>query len=425
MTKRSMSLLALLLVAGLLLAACGGAEEAAAGPADEAVVEEAADEPADEASDEAMEEDPWGYMVFEPGTEIKLAVSSALSGGYAVYGQDMLNGTELAIEDFGGELEGWALTVEGGDDGCEGAAGVTVAEQFAADPQVLAVIGPMCSGSVYPASDIYADGNVVMVTPSSTAVVITARGYENIFRTVANDDLQAEVTVGYLTEDLGLTSLAVLHDQSLYGEGIGQAVSDKFEATGGTVTAFEGITRGESDYSAVINDVLTTEPEAIYWGGMDAEGALLINQLRAAGFEGVFFGPDGIKSVPSYIEASGGAAEGSYATFGAVAGAVGVEEWNARFAEKFGGDPVAYGPGSYDSAMIILNAAQAVAFVDGDGNLNIPRKAMADQIRSTPYDGVTGHLEFTETGDLGKVSITVFQVADGDFVDVKTVSFGE
>jgi branched-chain amino acid transport system substrate-binding protein len=241
---------------------------------------------------------------------------------------------------------------------------------------------------------------------------------------VANDGLQAEVTVGYLTEDLGLTTLAVIHDQSLYGEGIGQAVSDYFEAADGTVTAFEGITRGESDYSAVVNNVLDTEPEAVYWGGMDAEGALLVNQLRAAGFEGVFFGPDGIKSVPSYIEASGGAAEGSYATFGAVAGAVGVEEWTARFSEKYG-EPVAYGPGSYDSAMMILNAADTVAFVDGDGNLNIPRKALADQIRSTPYDGVTGHLEFTETGDLGKVSITVFQVVDNDFVDVKTVSFGE
>ncbi len=425
MSKRFVSFLVVLMMAGLLLAACGGG-------ADEAAVEEpaaeeaAAEEPAAEeaAAEPAMEEDPWGNMVFEPGTEIKMAVSSALSGGYAVYGQDMLNGTTLAVEDFGGDLMGWSLIVEGGDDGCEGAAGVTVAEQFAADPQVLAVIGPMCSGSAYPASDIYAEKHVIMLLPSVTAVVITNRGYENIFRTVANDDLQAKVTVDFLTEDLGIKTLAVLHDQSLYGEGIGQAVSDKFEAAGGTVTGFEGVTRGESDYSAVVNNILTGEPESIYWGGMDAEGALLINQLRAAGFEGVFIGPDGIKSVPSYIEASGGAAEGSYATFGAVAGAVGVEEWNAHFAEQFG-DPVAYGPGSYDSAMIILNAAKAVAYVDDAGNLNIPRFAMAEQIRATAYDGVTGHLEFTETGDLGKVSITVFQVVDGDFVDVKTVAFGE
>ena len=59
---------------------------------------------------------------------------------------------------------------------CEGAAGVTVAEQFSADPNVLGVIGPMCSGSVVPAEDIYAANHVIMITPSSTAVAVTANG---------------------------------------------------------------------------------------------------------------------------------------------------------------------------------------------------------------------------------------------------------
>jgi branched-chain amino acid transport system substrate-binding protein len=407
MSKKIFLLLSILIVSVMFLSACGtdGGD-------------------ANNTGDDGMAEDEWGYITFAPGETIKLAVSSAMSGGYAVYGQDMANGVEMAIADFGGSLLGWDVIVEAGDDGCEGAPAVTVAEQFSADPTVLGVIGPMCSGSVFPASDIYADHNVLMITPSSTAVIITARGYENIFRTVANDDLQAEVTVGYLFDDLGLTTLGVLHDQSLYGEGIAQAVSDKFEAAGGSVLAFEGLTRGETDYSAVISTVLADNPEAVYWGGMDAEGALLINQMRAAGFEGIFFGPDGIKSVPTYIEASGGAAEGSFATFGAVAGAVGAEEWEVRFTELYGA-PVAYGPGSYDSAMIILQSAEAVAFVDDDGNLQIPRKALAEQVRATPYDGVTGHLEFTETGDLAKVSITVFEVVDGDFVQVKTVDFGD
>ena len=443
MSKKIFTIVALLLVAALALTACGGGEEpsntgntentgttedagntADTGDAEDMAEEENMAEEEDMADEEPMAEDDWGYITFEPGETITLAVSSALAGGYAAYGQDMVNGVEMAIADFGGTLEGWTVEVAGYDDACEGAPAVTVAEQIAADPAILGVIGPMCSGSVYPASDIYADNNVIMITPSSTAVVITARGYENLFRTVANDDLQAETTVGFLNGDLGLTTLGIMHDQSLYGEGIAQAVSDKFEAAGGTVTAFEGITRGETDYSAVISNVIADSPEAVYFGGMDAEGALLINQLRSAGYEGVFFGPDGIKSKPTYIDASGGAAEGSYATFGAVAGAVGVEEWEARFTEAYGA-PVAYGPGSYDSASILLQAAAEVAFVDADGNLQIPRHALAEQVRSTPYDGVTGHLEFTDTGDLGRVSITVFEVQDGDFVQVKTVDFGE
>lgn len=413
MSKRLWFVLALLAMVSILVAACSPAATEAPAAEEPAANEPAAEEPDDE----------WGNIVYAPGDKVKIGMSSALTAGYAVYGQDMLNAVQMAAEEFG-DLLGWEVVVEGGDDGCEGAPGVTVAEKFAADPTVLGVVGPMCSGTVVAAEKIYGDHNIVMITPSSTAVVVTAQGYETVFRTVANDELQAQVTAEFLNGDLGLTTLAVVHDQSVYGEGIAQAVKDKFEALGGTVTAFEGLTRGDVDLSAVI-DVLTEEnPEAVYFGGMDAEGALLINQLRAAQFEGVFMGPDGIKSVPTFIEASGGAAEGSYATFGAVGGATGYEEFEANFTDKFGA-PVAYSPGSYDSARILLQAAAAVAYVDGEGNLVVGRKALADKIRETPFAGVTGNLEFTETGDLSKVSITVFKAENGDFVEVKTVNFGE
>jgi branched-chain amino acid transport system substrate-binding protein len=412
MSKRFL-IISLLTIGMVLFAACGGAA-----PADEAT---SAETPAEAA--ESTAEDEWGYITVPAGEKVVLGLSSALSAGYAAYGQDMLNGVTVAVQDFG-DLNGWEIAVEGGDDQCEGAPGVTVAEQFSSNPYLLGVVGPMCSGTVVPAMDVYGENHVLMITPSSTAIPVTAAGYQNVFRIVANDDLQAQVAVDYLFNELGMTSLAIVHDQSIYGEGIAQAVHTKFEAAGGTVTGFEGITRGDQDFSAVVSTILEADPDAIYWGGMDAEGALLVNQLRAAGFEGVFFGPDGIKSVPSFVEASGGAAEGAYMTFGAVGGATGYEEFEAKFKEQFG-DPIAYGPGSYDAAMIMLNAAKAVATVDSDGNLVIPKKALADMVRATPYDGITGHLEFDEKGDLKVVSLTVFQAQGDELVPLKVYNFGE
>jgi len=369
--------------------------------------------------------DPWGSIVISPGQSLKVGLSSALAGGYAAYGTDMLNGVDLAIEKFGGTLHGFTLASDAQDDACEGAAGVTVAEQFSADPNILGVVGPMCSGSIVPAEDIYAANHVVMITPSGTAVAVTAKGYENVFRTVPNDDLQAQVTVDYLTKVLNLTSLAIIDDQSIYGEGLATAVKNDFVAAGGTVTSFEGINRGESDYSAVVSTSIAGNPQGVYFGGMDAEGMKLVVQFRAANFTGVFFGPDGIKSQPSFADAAGPAAEGAYMTFGAVGGAAGYEDFLAAFKAKFGGDPVAYGPGSYDAATILLQAADKVATVDANGNLVIGRKALADAIRATPFTGVTGHLEFNETGDLKVVSITVFQVQKGTITPVKEYSFGE
>ena len=419
MSKRFFIIASLLTIAMVLFAACGGTA-----PADEAApVEEAAPAEEEAAAEETSAEDEWGYIVIPAGEDVVVGLSSALTAGYAVYGQDMLNGVTVAIQDFG-DLQGWNLAVEGADDQCEGAPGVTVAEQFSANPYLLGVVGPMCSGTVVPASAIYGENKVLMVTPSSTAVKVTAQGYENIFRIVANDDLQATVAVDYLMNELGAQSLGIVHDQSIYGEGIALAVQSKFEEAGGTVTGFEGLTRGDQDFSAVISTIMEGNPDAVYWGGMDAEGALLVNQLRGAGFEGFFFGPDGIKSVPSFVEASGGAAEGAFMTFGAVGGATGYDEFETKFTDQFGA-PVAYGPGSYDAAMIILNAADAVASVDEDGNLVIPKKALADQVRATPHSGITGYLEFDENGDLKVVSITVFKAENGDLVPVKVYDFGQ
>ena len=410
--KKNVFALLSLITALAFVTACGGATATQASSAVETTAEVAAG-------------DEWGEIVVPAGTNVKIAVSSGLTGSYAVYGQDMLNGVNLATEKFGGKLKGFDVVVEGGDDLCEGAPGVTVAEQFSADPYVLGVVGPMCSGSAVPAAKIYSKNHVIMITPSVTAVVVTALGYENLFRVVANDDLQAKVTVDWLTQELGVKKLGIVHDQSLYGQGIAEAVQKKFTDAGGTSTGIEGLNRGDTDFSAVVSTTLAGEPEAVYWGGMDAEGALLVNQLRKAGFTGYFFGPDGVKSKPSFVDASGGAAEGAYITFGAVGGATGYEEFLAAFQAKFGGDPVAYAPGSYDAALIILQAADKVATVDADGNLVIGRKALADAVRATPYDGITGHLEFTDTGDLGAVSITVFKVVDGEIVPQADFDFGE
>lgn len=404
----------IVVIAALVLSAGCGAKTAAptvAAPATQAATE--------------VPKDTWGELVIPKGGEIKIGVSSALSAGYAVYGKDMLDGTNLAVEKFGGTLKGFKVVVVGGDDQCEGAPGVTVAEQFSADPAILGVVGPMCSGTIVPATDIYAKNHILMITPSGTAVAVTARGFENIFRTIPNDDKQAEVSVEYLTKELGVKTLAVVHDSSIYGQGIAEAVRTKFTAAGGKVSSFEGVTRGETDFSAVVSAVLAGKPEAVYWGGMDAEGALMVNQLQKGGFKGVFFGPDGIKSKPSYVDASGGAAEGSYITFGAASGATGYDEFLVAFKAKYGSDPVAYGPGSYDDAMIMLKAADAVGKVDKDGNLVIGRKALVDYIRANPWEGVTGRFVFDKKGDPTVVNLTVFKVIGGEIVPQKEYKFGE
>jgi len=361
--------------------------------------------------------------VVPKGSEVIIGVSSPLSAENADFGQEMLNGVNLAIEKFGGSLKGFKVVALSGDDKCEVAQSVTVATQFSARADMLGVIGPMCSGSVVPVSEIYSKVHLLMISPSAQSVIVTARGLENVFRIIPNDNHQAQVAADYLYNILKVKALGIVQDQSASGQGLADAVQVYFKVAGGTITGYQGINVGETDFSAVIATILSGKPDAIYFGGTDAEAALLVDQLRKAGFTGYFFGTDGIASNPWFVDESGGAAEGAFMTFSEVDGQTGYDEFLATFKDKFNGEPFGYGPGSYDAAMIMLKAADAIATVDNDGNLVISRKALADEVRSTPFDGVTGHIEFTSTGDLSAVSITVFKVVNGEFLAQKEYKF--
>jgi len=367
--------------------------------------------------------DTWGELIIPKGSVVKIGVSSPLSAPHADFGQDMLNGVNLAIEKFGGSLRGFKIVAVGGDDQCEVDPSMFVARQFSADAHMLGVVGPMCSGSVGPTSEIYSNAHLLVINPSSTLVIALERSFENIFRIIPNDNQQAQVTVNYLYNVLKVKALGIIQDNNVYGQGLADAVQIYFKVAGGTVTGYQGITSGDTDFSPVIAIMLSGKPDAVYFGGFDADGALIVNQLRKAGFKGVFFGSDGIKSKPFFVDKSGGAAEGAFMTSGAVGSQSGYDEFLSAFKAKFNGEPVAYGPGSYDAAMIMLQAADAVATVDNDGNLVISRKALADKVRSTPFDGVTGHIEFTSTGDLSTMSITVFKVVNNEIVAQKEYQF--
>ena len=131
---KSLKFVVVLTVLAMLFTACAPKATPTAAPVatDAPVVTEAP------AATEAVPADPWGNIVIPAGQTVKIGLSSALAGGYAVYGTDMLNGVDLAIEQFGGKLHGWTVVSDGQDDACEGASGVTVAEKFSADPLLSA-----------------------------------------------------------------------------------------------------------------------------------------------------------------------------------------------------------------------------------------------------------------------------------------------
>jgi branched-chain amino acid transport system substrate-binding protein len=292
---------------------------------------------------------------------------------------------------------------------------MAIAEKFSADPLFVGLIGHMCSGSSIPASKTFEKNGFSMISPSSTAAEYTARGMQNVFRTCFNDAVQGKVAAEYAAKVLKLKTAAVLHDKSQYGQPIAENFKTTFESLGGKVVTFEGVTRGDKDFRPILTKIKPMNPQAVYFGGMAAEGALVARQMRDVGINKAnYMSDDGCYSVPDFIEGAGTASDGAYVTFARPAGAE-YEKWAQRFEERFGNPPVTFAPQAYDAALAMLKAIESAGKVQDDGSLLIGKKALADAIRSVEFQGATGKVGFTETGD-SQSTVVVWQVKDKKFV---------
>ena len=412
MLKRS-AFLSLLLAAALLLAACAAAPPAAEAPAGEASMEEA---PAGMS----------GKVVVEAGGMIRIGGSFALTGPIPTLGLDIRQGAELAVDDLNaaGGFEGFMFELVAEDGACDGTQGTNVGNKFAADETIAAVTGGTCSGETFGLMPILQEARIPFVSPSATNPDITSPNCDLCNRVALSDALQGATDARYLFSDLGLTRVAVVHDNSDYGKGVAEVFQNSITGLGGEVTGFEGVQVGDTDFRAMLARVGAGGPEAIFFGGYATEAGLIAQQMtETPGLEEtVFMSVDGAFTL-QYIQAAGGAAEGTYISLLAGDDSEALNaEFDAKYIEKFGVSPDelgAFHSQSYDSVMLIAAAIAAVASIDDSGSLVIDREELISAIRSVDaFDGLTGTIKCDDTGECGAGGVQIYKVTDGAFVQV-------
>jgi branched-chain amino acid transport system substrate-binding protein len=364
-------------------------------------------------------EDEWGVVVIKPGEKVRIGAAMALSGDLAVLGEDIKYGVDMILEDIP-DIEGFPLEIVYEDDTCTGEGGTAVANKFAADPTILAVVGHMCTMPSVPAKDIYAKAGIPMVSMSATAAQLTADCGPVFNRIAFNDNKQGEEAVKYISEVMGIKNIAVMHDTTTYGKALADYVNEHWPETGGAVTGYEGITPGDTDFRAVLTKIAAGEPELIYFGGFFTEAAYIAQQKNEVGMEStILFSDDGTKS-DAFIEAAGEAGEGAYATSVATEETERLQDVRARFKDKYGvevGELGPFAPNGYDAAAVILNAIQQVAVKGDDGSLYVGRKALTDAIRSTKdLDLLGGMITCDECGDCAAAQPQFNVVQGGQWV---------
>src|SRR5947209_17023923 len=148
----------------------------------------------------------------EAQAQVKIGVAGPVTGANAAFGAQLNQGVGQAVEDINkaGGLLGEKLELEVGDDVSDPKQGVSVANKFVGDG-VKFVIGHFNSGVTIPASDVYAESDILFITPSATNPKITDRKLWDAFRTCGRDDQQGMLWAEYARDNLKDKKIAVLH----------------------------------------------------------------------------------------------------------------------------------------------------------------------------------------------------------------------
>lgn len=367
-----------------------------------------------------------------PGKTIKIGWAGDLSKQLVKPSQGILYGLQLAVaqRNKAGGVKGVQVEIIPLDDQCDGPKAAEVAKQFVNDPDIYAIVGHVCSGASIPASDIYQNAKIVMVSPSSTAFAVTARGLSVVNRVVFADDQQVLVLATYLYKEVGLRKLALFDDGQSYGRGLSVAMEREFKRLGGDIVNSTTLDKDRLDYRDALKRLLDVNPDGLFFGGYPGPAAVLAQQMKATGLKNTkLIGADGIYT-SEFLQKSGVDADGAIAS--AVVQRIDearVTAFKTEFESTFGvkyDDVSPYQPNAYDAAMVVLNALDKVTSVAADGKVTINRDNLIQAVRATKdFNGLTGILTCNAKGECGAGDVSINVVKTGKWEQLKIYRQGE
>jgi branched-chain amino acid transport system substrate-binding protein len=326
--------------------------------------------------------------------QIKIAIGGPITGGSAAFGAQLKNGVEQAVADINaaGGILGQKLVMSIGDDRADPKEGVSTANKFAADG-VKYVIGHFNSGVTIPASEVYLENGIMVITPAATNPKVTDRpGMWNVFRVCGRDDQQGVVAGGFIAQKFKGKRVAVVHDKTTYGQGLAEETRKAMNAKGVKEVMFEGINKDDKDFTALVSKLKAANPDLIYWGGLHDTAGLIVRQMRDQGVKAPLMGGDGITD-DEFAAIAGPGAEGTLMTYSPDPRNNPANKDLVAVFRKKGFEPQAYTLYSYAAVQIIKQAAEQAKSVD-------PKKVAEVMHSGKAFKTALGDISLDKKGDV-------------------------
>lgn len=345
---------------------------------------------------------------------IKFGVAGAHSGDLASYGLPSINAAKLVIDQVNaaGGVNGMQVELLSEDDVCKPEIATNTATKLVSDG-VDVVLGHICSGATKAALPIYDAAGVLVISPSASSDDLTLSGdYKNFYRTIAFDSAQAELDVDFVLNKLGAKKVAVLHDKGDYGKGFAELAKGMLETDGtAEVVLYEGVDPKAVDYSAIVQKIKKSKADVILYGGYHPAASKIVGQVKKKRIKADFLGPDGVKD-KTFIKVAGKRSEGAYASGPKdISSNQMTKDAIAKHKEVFGADPGAFFENAYSATLAVLNAIEKADTTE----MEAVKKALQTEKVDTPI----GNIYFNEKGDAIGAGFSVYQVQEGQFVELK------
>jgi len=355
-----------------------------------------------------------------PETVVKIGHVGPLTGGIAHLGKDNENGVRLALDEAnakGVTIDGKKIKFElvGEDDQADPKVGTTVAQKLV-DAKVAGIVGHLNSGVTIPASAIYNQAGIPMISGSATNPKVTEQGFKVTFRTVGRDDQQGPAIASYLASESKVKNVAIVDDATAYGKGLAEEVEKTLKAAGVKIVANEHGTDKTTDWKAVLTKIKGKKPDAVFYGGMDATAGPMVKQAAELGITKVKFAFGDGACTDEMGKLAGPAAEGILCSQAGIPTQSASKAFLDAFKAKYG-DVKQYAPFTYDAANLLISAMQKANSTD-------PAKYLPS-LASISYDGASGHIEFDAKGDRKDAEMTIFELRNGKVEPIAIIKGGK
>jgi branched-chain amino acid transport system substrate-binding protein len=343
--------------------------------------------------------------------DITIGLAGPMTGEEAFFGDQMTHGAEQAVIDINakGGVNGEKLVLQKADDACDPKQAVSVANKLVSQG-IKFVVGHACSASTIPASKIYAEEGVFMITAVSSNPVVTESGYRNVFRACGRDDQQGTTIGQYILKHYRGKKVAIADDQSTWGLGLANEVKKNLNAGGVQETMFEAFAPEASDYSAFISRLKQKGIEVAFLGGYHKAVGLIARQMKEQNAPIQIIGGDALFT-NDFWKITGSSGEGVLMSYGPDMRKRPEAKSVVEALRKSGYDPEGYTLNTYAAVQTIAEGLKRAA-----DNAD-PAKVSA-AIRQAPIDTVIGKLAFDAKGDLNASNFVIYRWHDGKYAEV-------